>query len=352
MTAVPSAGSQAERQAPPSRASGVPLYVLDVRAVVSKRGGRIVVMRDGKALDSAPIMRLSRVVLLGAVGITTPALHALLDAGVPVALLRSNGRPMGRIEPVPDTDAEARYRQLSLTTSDAGRLAVAKGFVTGKIANQRALLLRRARDAEHAGQLRSAASLLLPQLARVGSAASLPGLIGLEGGASAIYFSALGPSLNRSGFRRRDRFGPDVVNALLNYCSALLREYVLGAIAVAGLDPTLSFLHTPTRARPTLAFDLMEEWRPVLVESTVLSLLGLGRVTADDIEMTVDGPRLSTGACAAAIDRFHSRVNDTAHSLVSRPGQPTYGQCIHAQALQLREVVLGRLDHYQAFAWR
>jgi len=333
-------------------ATGVPLYVLDVRAVVTKRGGRVVVMRDGKALDSAPLFRLSRVVLFGAAGITTPALHALLAAGVPVVLLRSDGRPVGRVEPPASCDAEVRYRQLVRSSLPSDRLVLARALVAGKLRNQRAHLQRRARDSEHAVALRDAAALVGEQVARAEASTTVPSLIGIEGGATGIYFSALRLILGRSGFRRRDRFGRDIVNALINYCSALLREQVLGAIAVAGLDPNLSFLHTPTRRRPTLAFDLMEEWRPVLVESTVLSLLGLGIVRPDDLVDGADGPRLTPEACSAAVARFHERLDDTAHARVARPGHPTYRACMEAQALRARDWMLGRTDSYEAFPWR
>ncbi len=99
-------------------------------------------------------------------------------------------------------------------------------------------------------------------------APTLSTLLGVEGAAGA-YFRGIRLLLDdtaAAGFRRRDRSDVDIVNVLVNYYSALLREVVMGAMVAAGLDPYLSFLHTPSRGRPTLVFDLMEEWRPILLE--------------------------------------------------------------------------------------
>jgi len=125
----------------------------------------------------------------------------------------------------------------------------------------------------------------------------------------------------------------------------------VSALLCAGFDPFLSFLHTPSRGRPTLAFDLMEEWRPVLLESTVLALLGLGSATAADLEDSVGGPRLSPALRAAAVTRFQARLAAPARAWPPPPGTPTYAEVLRRQAVRLRTALLEDTG-YEPFRWR
>lgn len=337
---------------PASPGLRAPLYVVDVPATVAKRGGRILVTRDGQVLASAPLMCLSEVVLFGRVNVTTPALHALLDADVPVVLLRSDGRARGRLEPPGSPQVALRQLQTVRCGQPAARLHVAREVVAAKLRNQRALLRARQRRSAHAGALEELGDRLVGFERSARQAGDLQVLLGIEGAGTGAYFRGMRLLTEDCGFARRDRRGPDVVNALLNYCSALLREQVLGAITAAGLDPHASFYHTPTRGRPTLAFDLMEEWRPVLLEATVLALLGLGTVGPSDCYPSDAGPRLTREARAAAVARFRARLERPARSWPPRPGKPTYGECVRRQALRLRRWINGDVDRYEAFAWR
>jgi CRISPR-associated protein Cas1 len=175
----------------------------------------------------------------------------------------------------------------------------------------------------------------------------------VEGGAAGVYYRAIAALLDPdAGFTGRDRHGGDVVNALTNYCSALLRETVVSGLLVAGLDPQVSFLHAPSRGRPTLAFDLMEEWRPVLLESTVLALVGLRAVTAEDLEHGPDGPSLSAQARSRLVTRFHTRLAAPARGWPPLPERRSYGDQVRAQCVALRAWILGESARYEPFAWR
>ncbi len=329
-----------------------PLYVLDPRAVVGRRGGRVVVTVEGRVVASAPIMRLSEVVLLGKPGITIPALHLLLGHDVPVVLLRSDGRALGRVEPPGSPHVVLRQVQTARCGDPVARLQVGRACVAGKLRNQRALLRARARRSRDAHELDALAQRVEQQERAAVHAESIEVLLGVEGAGAGAYFRGIRLLAGGHGFTRRDRSAPDVVNALVNYTSALLREVVIGAIVAAGLDPHASFLHQPTRGRPTLAFDLMEEWRPVLVEATVLGVLGLRTVGPADITRTPAGPRLTSNARAAAIARFRFRLARPARGRPQPAGEPTYGECVRRQARLLRRWVLGDAEEYEAFRWR
>lgn len=333
---------------------GKPFHVTGAGYVVTRRGGRLIAHRDGEIRASAPLTLVGEVVISGNVTVTTAAMHSLLSSGIPLVLLSGTGRPLGRLEPPTAPHIAARLRQLDRHRDPAERLAAARAIVGGKIANQSVLLRRRARRSADPAAAWATVSRLADLETRAAQASSLPILLGIEGAAAGEYFRAVRLLIDpRLRFTTRDRSRPDVVNMLLNYCSAILRETVTGSLLAAGLDPYLSFLHTPTRGRPTLAFDLMEEWRPILLESTVLALLGLRSVTeADVVTDTTDRPHLSAAATAATVARFHARLAAPAREWPTPTGKPTYGDLIRRQALRLRAWLLDDEPGYQPVRWR
>ncbi|MEO5877833.1 MAG: CRISPR-associated endonuclease Cas1 [Streptosporangiaceae bacterium] len=331
---------------------GRPFHVVGAGCVVGRRGGRLVAVRDGEVRASAPLTQISEVVLSGQVGVSTQAMHALLANDIPLVLLSGTGRPLGRLESPSAGHVLARRLQLARHTDPADRLELSRTLVTGKIRNQHVLLRRRARRAADPDRVWEAVRRLTALEVRVADCDDVPQVMGVEGGAAGVYYRALRGLVDPGlGFTGRDRHGGDVVNALTNYCSALLRETVVSALLSAGLDPYVSFLHVPARGRPTLAFDLMEEWRPVLLDSTVLALTGLRAVTPEDLEDGPDGPWLSSRARGQVVNRFHARLATPARGWPPPPERRTYGDQLRAQSVMLRRWILGEAA-YEPFAWR
>lgn len=334
---------------------GKPFHVVGSGLVLTRRGGRLVAVRDGEVAASAPLALVGEVILSGRVGVTTAAMHSMLAHDVPLVLLTESGRALGRLEPPGAAHVQARMRQLDLHRDPGTRLRLARDMVRGKIHNQAVLLRRRARGCADPDAVWRAVSRLAELEVAAGAAMTVGSLLGVEGAAAGAYFGALRTAvLAGHGFRRRERTDRDLVNVLVNYCSALLREAVIAAVVAAGLDPCVSFLHTPARGRPTLAFDLMEEWRPVLLESTVLALVGLRAVTEADLIADPDGapPRLSASATAAAVRRFQARAGAPARGWPAPSAGTTYREQLHSQARHLRAVLLGDAPTYRAFRWR
>jgi CRISP-associated protein Cas1 len=186
-------------------------------------------------------------------------------------------------------------------------------MVAGKIRNSRWILLRAARDAP-AGpreRIREATATLATALtdAGAGAAASIDEAMGIEGNAARGYFAAL-RDVHRPGdgiptFTHRVRRPPtDPVNALLSFSYGLLRALVHGAAEQVGLDPYVGFLHGIRPAKPALALDLMEEFRPVLADRFTLTLLNRREVREPHFEtlpggavrLTDDGRKLVLAA--------------------------------------------------------
>lgn len=257
-----------------------PLYLVEQGSKLAREGRRLVVSKDGQVLAQVATLQVSQVIVYGNIQITTPALQLLLGEGIEVVLLSEHGKFYGRVVGAPSAHGGLRVAQ-ALRSRDADfTLRTAQAMVRGKVHNIKVFLQRYARRLE-SGTVRSAAESVDGLLARIPRTTTLNSLRGVEGQASAVYFGVwkelLKPPWN---FPKRVRRPPrDPVNVLLSFGYTILLQNVLGAVLTAGLDPYVGFLHAISYNRPSLALDLMEEFRPLIVDSVVLRCLNNAIVT-------------------------------------------------------------------------
>jgi len=257
-----------------------PLYLIEQGSRLNREGRRLVVSKDGETLAQVAVLQTSQVIVFGNVQITTPALRRLLDEGVEVVLLSEHGQFYGRLVGAPTGHGSLRVAQV-LRSQDAGyALRTAQAIVAGKVHNIKIFLQRYARRNDDAA-LRSAVQSVDALLERAPRTTVLNSLLGVEGQASAVYFGVWKELLKPPWqFSTRVRRPPtDPVNVLLSFGYTLLLQNVLGAVLTAGLDPYVGFLHQLSYNRPNLALDLMEEFRPIVVDSVVLRCLNNGIIT-------------------------------------------------------------------------
>jgi CRISPR-associated protein Cas1 len=166
-------------------------------------------------------------------------------------------------------------------------------------------------------------------------AASTPlEVMGLEGTAARGYWSWWADTFEADWrFRgRRRRPPPDPINAMLSYGYTLLVSESVAACEIAGLDPDSGFLHSERWGRPSLALDLMEEFRPVIVDSIVRRLVTGGGVTgADFIDDPQRGCRMSDRARRAFLEAYERRLL-TLSSDARSPGRRPYREIIRRSA--------------------
>lgn len=257
--------------------------------LVSERGGSLhdaagglEVRVKGRRVQTVPTQHLRCVVLCGSVEISAAALALLMRAGVSVTWLKRSGEFVGRCEGAHSRASTRRRLQLASLTGAPG-LGLARQLVLGKVANQRAVLLRRQRrlhDPRLDGPLDSMSRLQR----QIPVAETIAQIRGYEGAGSAAYFKGARVALTHDdlGFTGRNHRPPrDPVNAALSFGYTLLLSHVIGAIWKAGLDPYIGVLHHAGRGAPELALDLIEEWRP-LVDRVVFSLFNRRQLSPDD----------------------------------------------------------------------
>lgn len=224
-------------------------------------------------LREIPIRDLDRLVLLEGTQISSEALAAVLRAEIPVSFLAWNGRCLGAFHPTAPAHGAWRLRQYQASLDPAFCLAVAGRLVAAKIYNQRRVVQRLAanRGSEAVARDLDHLQALLREVYRSGS---IEQLRGYEGAAAARYFPAWASFLPEAfPFERRSTRPPlNPVNACISFGATLLYQELVSAIHARGLDPALGLLHATEDGRWSLALDLMEPYRPVLVEALALDL--------------------------------------------------------------------------------
>lgn len=224
------------------------------------------------SLRVVPIRDLDRVLLQESAQISSEALAALLRRDIPVALLGWNGKCLGTFQPATPAQGAWRVRQYQASLDPAFTLQMAGRIVTAKIYNQRRVLQRMAANRSlDATAALDAIGALFNDCSR---ARSLDELRGYEGAAAARYFPEWASFLPEAfPFQRRSTRPPlNPVNACLSFGSTLLYNEMTSHIHATGLDPALGLLHTTEDRRWSLALDLMEPFRPVLVEALSLDV--------------------------------------------------------------------------------
>jgi CRISPR-associated protein Cas1 len=252
---------------------------------------------------------------------------------------------------MPSKNVAVRMRQHRAATLGSPHLAAA--FVAGKIRNSRTLLRR------HGG---ASIDRTLTQLADLAKAAeterSLESLLGIEGTAARLYFSRFGVLLKSAlgdtefAFEERNRRPPrDPVNALLSFIYALLVKDVTAAALAAGLDPYVGVYHRPGFGRPALALDLAEEFRPLVGDSTVMTAINNGEISASDFVVRAGGTALTERGRRKAIAAYERRMNTELRHPLFRY-RASYRRMLEIQARLLAAVLIGDVPSYRPLTTR
>jgi len=265
-------------------------YIMEQNASITKEGERLLVKKDKTVLHTLHVFKLEQIVLFGNVFLTPAAISYILKMGIDTAFMSKNGRYRGRLQGPYSKNITLRQQQFARMGNPEFCLTTARFIVEGKINNLRSVLLRLNRSRE--GINLDNHILSLKALNRkVKDAPDLDVLRGLEGRAAVVYFEGFAKGFLAEGiaFTKRTRRPPtDPVNALLSLGYTFLLNEVMGAVNMIGFDPYLGSLHALEYGRPSLPLDLMEEWRPLIVDTLVLSIFNLKVLTRDDFTISKD----------------------------------------------------------------
>ena len=193
----------------------------------------------------------------------------------------------------------------------------------GKLTNQRALLMRSLRGDGDRGSDEPAAQALAELIRRLDSASSLDTVLGLEGQGAALYFGEFDRFLRAQPpgrgfeFASRNRRPPrDPVNALLSFAYAMLVKDCFAAVCTVGFDPYKGFFHANRHGKPSLALDLMEEFRPIIADSVVLTLINNEMLTPGDFVVWREACQLTDAGRRTFFQAYEQRKA----TVVTHPG--------------------------------
>jgi CRISPR-associated protein Cas1 len=348
-----------------------PLYVIEQGAKVHVEGRRLLVKKEDAELSSAPLVSVSEVVLMGNVGLTTQAIKLLLSENVDVVFLTEDGNYCGRLTGPATPHVLLRRKQYAVQGDAGFALKMGQAMVRGKLLNERSLLLRHnrerkdaaTRDRPHASSTEwdgrvsaivEAVRALEGALERIPRTTTANSLAGVEGAATAAYFGAWKRLLKMDWHfeKRLRRPPPDPINVLLSFGYTLLTRTAWSAVEAAGLDPYAGFLHVVDYNRPSLALDLVEEFRAV-VDGVILWCVNSGQIVPEDfakgdehrpVVMSDKAKRVFIGAYERRMEEMilHPPTNE----------RLSVRRCIMAQAREMVRCIQKGEPEYGAMVFR
>lgn len=324
------------------------LYIQEQGATVRKRDHQIIVTRDGEVLQEIPLNKIDQIVLMGrGVQISTALLVELLGRGIPVMLTNQHGsRHYATLTAGPSRFGALRLRQSQLVVDPAWSLELARGIVAAKLAAQRAVLAATGWPA--AGKAIRQIDVAARGLA---GAATLDAARGFEGAAAAAYFGAWRTVFQQGwGFQGRAFYPPpDPINALLSFGYTLLLHDVLTAVQFTGLDPYLGVFHAIEAGRPSLALDLMEEFRPLIVDRMALDLIAANAITRQQFERAgPDRPNaiyLNAEARKLVVSRYEALMQTPVR--LADGSQTALRRVVLLQAQMVARIIRGEQARYE-----
>lgn len=373
-----------DRPLEPSAEAAAPVHVV----YVGRDGSRVHVAKERLIVDapdglpqmSIPRRMVSRIVLTGNVGLSAGARSWALYNDIDVLCLSRRGTYLGQLAgPRSTANAQRLLRQAEFAADEEARLPLARNIVRAKLRNQLHVLHRLARreregsaDGSAGDDVESAGAVLADRrigvvgleaacrdiryiMADLPDAASVEEIMGMEGAASNVYFACVAGLLPPEvSFPCRSRRPPkDMANAALSYAYSLLLGECTAALFAAGLEPSLGVLHASTDKRPSLSLDLMEEFRPLLVDRMVFGLLRSRRLRPEHAGPSDDGAGvwLTKDGKKAVVDGYEATLQRSVKGALPGFAGP-WRRHIHHSAQLLGRAILEPGYDWVGVSWR
>ena len=332
------------------------LYITSDDAYLSKERETFVVQINNQKVFQAPIHSIENIVCFGFKPLTPALMAFCAENNVGVSFLSENGKFLARVYGAQKGNVLLRKAQYAVADNEVLSLAIARPIIAAKVTNYRNLLLRHQRNHPEIcpDGVVSAAATLGSRLTEIQRTETLDGLRGFEGESASVYFGVLSSLITAQQedfvFLKRTKRPPlDPANALLSFLYAILVNDVRSALETVGLDPQVGFLHQLRSGRPSLALDIMEEFRPYLGDRIMLNLINLKQVTKKDFEIRESGEvRMSDEARKTVITAYQKRKQEEiTHPFLGE--KMTVGLLPHIQAQLLARHLRGDIPDYPPF---
>ncbi len=303
----------------PARDEAQPFYIQKQGAFIGKSSKNITVRMQSQTLNTVKLKDISHLVICGNIGISAQAIHTLCEAGIPIVHLSMSHWFHGITHGINLRNAFDRAAQFQVAQAPNLKLQFARHLVASKANNQRTMLRR---NANSSASLDSALADMQQLIDRLPEVTDIPSMLGHEGMVAAHYFRHFSHMLKPQDFdatwdfNGRNRRPPkDPVNALLSFGYALLAKEFTVALLAEGLDPWWGMYHQPRHGRPALSLDLMEPFRPVIVDSAVITAINTSMTRASHFTRSKAGCILKPDGRKNFIRAYENRLQQ----LVTHP---------------------------------
>ncbi len=325
------------------------VYVTQEDAFIGKNDERLTVKADKKIILDVPLLNVDGIVIFGRATISPALVIELLERHIPLSFVTKTGRYLGRLEPEMTKNIFVRKFQWQAAGESSQAVHLVQGFVRGKLKNYRNALLRRQRNFDDLN-VEGKITQLEQAIAAIERTSVINSLRGLEGAGSAAYFGCFNELIRGStfSFPSRNRRPPkDPVNSLLSLGYALLRHDIQSSVNLVGFDPYLGYLHCDRYGRPSLALDLMEEFRPLVVDAVIFNAINhqllfpehfISEPLSQAVSLTKDGLKIFL--------RLYEQKKQSKfkHPVLMR--QCTYQEAFEIQARLIAKYLMGETDKY------
>ncbi|MBE9052006.1 type I-D CRISPR-associated endonuclease Cas1 [Nostocales cyanobacterium LEGE 11386] len=324
------------------------VYITQEDAFICKVDERLNINYEKKTILDVPLIKIDGLVIMGRANITPAAIAELINQKKSLTFLTTNGKYLARLEPDMGKNIFVRTAQWKAAGESAQAVHVTQSFVRGKLKNYRQTLLQTQRRYEL--DLNASITQLSNAIASLEQANSINSIRGYEGAGSAAYFGCFNQLIrvDNFNFTTRNRRPPtDPVNSLLSLGYSLLRHDIQGALNIVGFDPYLGYLHTERYGRPSLALDLMEEFRPLIVDAVVLTAINRRMLAPKDFitEPVSNAVSLTKEGLHIFLRLYQEKkLTKFKHPVLQK--QHTYQESFEIQGRLLAKYLMGEVDKY------
>ena len=336
------------------------LYVSSQGSYLRKEGETVVVEREQEKVLQLPIHTIGGIVCFGNVLCSPFLLGFCAERDIAVSFLTEYGKFLAAVRGPVSGNVLLRRAQYRMADDEATTKSIAANIVAGKLANTRIVLNRAIRDHGErmdAASIKSASAAIDRLIDELGRASDSDAVRGFEGMAAAEYFGVFNELIvdQKEGFafKDRNRRPPlDPVNALLSFVYTLLAHDIRSALETVGLDPAVGFLHRDRPGRPGLALDLMEEFRPVIADRLVLSLINRKQVDQKGFKQAENGAVVMDDATRkiVLVEYQNRKQDEVEHPYIDE--KVPVGLLYFIQANLMARYIRGDIDGYPPFFWR
>lgn len=329
------------------------LYITTQGSYLHKERETLVIKLGDEKLAQFPSLSIGNILCFGQVSMSPFLMGYCADEGIGVAFFTEYGRFLARVKGRQTGNVLLRREQYRWADCPEKSVAVARLFVAAKIANSRAVLQRELRNHGENLALIEAVKRLKSSLRRAQHATNVPEIMGIEGEAASSYFSVFNQLLRGGSgfaFNGRVRRPPtDPVNALLSFVYSLITQECVSALYGVGLDPFVGLLHQDRPGRPSLALDLLEEFRASWADRLVLTVINRKQIKAKDFITEASGAmRLKDDARKNLLTIYQERKQvEILHPFLQE--KVPIGLLPHCQATLLARHIRGDTEFYPPF---